>query len=69
MYIMNECYFCRQNIKEIDYKDVETLKKFLSGQMKIYPRRKTGLCAKHQRQLKKAVKRARQLGLLPFTLS
>ncbi len=66
---MNECYFCRQNIKEIDYKDVETLKKFLSGQMKIYPRRKTGLCAKHQRQLKKAVKRARQLGLLPFTLS
>jgi small subunit ribosomal protein S18 len=65
---MTQCYFCLHNVKEIDYKDTQTLKKFLSGQMKIYPRRKTGLCAKHQRQLKKAVKRARILGLLPFVI-
>lgn len=63
---MNQCYFCSQNIKEIDYKDVETLKRFISPQMKIYPRRKTGLCAKHQRQLKTAIKRARNLALLPI---
>lgn len=63
---MNKCYFCQQNIKEIDYKDVDTLKRFISSQMKIYPRRKTGLCAKHQRQLKKAIKRARYMALLPF---
>lgn len=65
---MNQCYFCLHSIKEIDYKDVDTLKRFLSGQMKIYPRRKTKLCAKHQRQLKRAVKRARILGLLPFVI-
>ena len=63
---MNKCYFCQQNIKEIDYKDVDTLKRFISSQMKIYPRRKTGLCAKHQRQLEKAIKRARYMALLPF---
>lgn len=65
---MTQCYFCLHNIKEIDYKDTQTLKRFLSGQMKIYPRRKTNLCAKHQRLLKKAVKRARVLGLLPFVI-
>ncbi|MDD3491547.1 MAG: 30S ribosomal protein S18 [Candidatus Pacebacteria bacterium] len=63
---MNQCYFCLQNKKEIDYKDVESLKRFISSQMKILPRRKTNLCAKHQRLLKKAVKRARVAGLLPF---
>ncbi len=66
---MNSCYFCQQNIKNIDYKNVESLKRFISSQMKIYPRRKTGLCAKHQRQLKKAVKRARFMALLPFQVS
>ena len=65
---MPQCYFCSQNIKEIDYKDVDNLKRFISGQMKIYPRRKTGLCAKHQRQLKRAIKRARIAGLLPFVM-
>ncbi len=63
---MNDCYFCSQNIKEIDYKDIDSLKRFISSQMKIYPRRKTNLCAKHQRQLKEAVKRARFMALLPF---
>lgn len=61
---MSQCYFCLQNKKEIDYKDVETLKRFISSQMKILPQRKTNLCSKHQRLLKKAVKRARALGLL-----
>jgi len=65
---MPQCYFCSQNIKEIDYKDVDNLKRFISGQMKIYPRRKTRLCAKHQRQLKRAIKRARIAGLLPFVM-
>lgn len=63
---MNNCYFCNQNIKNIDYKDVGSLKRFISSQMKIYPRRKTGLCARHQRQLKIAVKRARFMALLPY---
>lgn len=66
---MSQCYFCLQNMKgkkEIDYKDVDTLKRFISSQMKIYPQRKTNLCAKHQRLLKKAVKRARVAGFLPF---
>ena len=63
---MTQCYFCIQNKKEIDYKDVETLKRFISSQMKILPQRKTNLCSKHQRLLKKAIKRARVAGLLPF---
>ncbi|MDD2677956.1 MAG: 30S ribosomal protein S18 [Candidatus Paceibacterota bacterium] len=62
---MNKCYFCVQN-KIIDYKDPEIFKRFISGQMKIYPAKKTKLCTKHQRQLQKAVKRARIIGLLPF---
>jgi small subunit ribosomal protein S18 len=58
------CYFCIKNIQEIDYKDTDSLKRFISGLGKIRPRKKTRLCAKHQRQLARAVKRARQLGLL-----
>jgi len=58
------CYFCVKNIKEIDYKDTELLKKFISGLGKIRPRKKTGLCAAHQRKLSRAIKRARHLGLL-----
>jgi small subunit ribosomal protein S18 len=61
-----DCYFCQRNIKEIDFKNTETLQRFISGLAKIKPRKKTGLCAKHQRQLSKAVKRARHLGLLPY---
>ncbi|MGE4554819.1 MAG: 30S ribosomal protein S18 [Candidatus Paceibacterota bacterium] len=62
---MTTCYFCQKN-KKINYKETEVLKQFISGQMKIYPRRKTGLCNYHQNRLKKAIKRARILGLLPF---
>ena len=61
------CYFCFKNINETDYKNTELLKRFISGLGKIKPKTKTGLCAKHQRQLAKAVKRARHLGLLSAT--
>ncbi|GIW66087.1 MAG: 30S ribosomal protein S18 [Candidatus Parcubacteria bacterium] len=60
------CYFCSQNAKEINYRDVDILKKFLSAGMKIKPRKKTGVCSKHQRKLAKAIKRARQMALLPY---
>ncbi|MBI2121546.1 MAG: 30S ribosomal protein S18 [Candidatus Sungbacteria bacterium] len=62
-----QCYFCTAGRGVVDYKDTETLRRFLSGLAKIYPRRKSGLCAKHQRRLAEAVKRARYLALLPFT--
>jgi len=60
------CYFCQRNIEEIDFKNTTLLEKFLSLSGKIKPRKKTGVCAFHQRRLKKAVKRARYLGLLPY---
>jgi len=63
---MSDCYFCRHNIKEIDFRDTKLLSKFISAQAKIKPPRKTGTCAKHQRRLAKAIKRARIMSLLPF---
>ena len=63
----DHCYFCTKNITYIDFKDTETLRKFTSAQAKILPPRKTGICAKHQRGLATAIKRARYLALLPFT--
>lgn len=60
------CSFCVERIYEIDYKDVNRLKKFLTERGKIMPRRTTGNCARHQRQLTRAIKRARILALLPF---
>jgi len=62
-----DCYFCKRNIKEIDFRDQELLKKFLTGLGKIKRRDRTGLCARHQRKLSQAVKRARHLGLLSPT--
>ncbi len=64
---MNQCFFSQNNISRIDYKDVEAIKKFTNPHGRILSRKKTGLCAKHQRQLAQAVKRARFLGFLPFT--
>lgn len=61
------CPFCAEGVKEIDYKDVEVLQRFLSSTGRIKPRQRTGVCAKHQRQLSTALKRARHLALLPFT--
>lgn len=62
-----DCYFCKANIKEIDYKDTEMLSRFLDSLGKIKAPRYTGTCAKHQRKLAKAIKKARVMGLLPFT--
>jgi small subunit ribosomal protein S18 len=61
------CAFCVDKIKDVDYKDVGRLRRFLSERSKIEPRRKTGTCAKHQRSLTIALKRARHLALLPYT--
>src|SRR5919199_4428762 len=61
------CQFCVDKIKEVDYKDLGRLRRFLSERGKIEPRRKTGTCAAHQRSLNVALKRARILALLPFT--
>ncbi len=60
------CAFCADNIEHIDYKDVARLKKCVSERSKILPRRITGTCAKHQRQLTTAIKRARQIAILPY---
>lgn len=61
------CHFCQRNIKEIDFRNTELLRKFISGLGKIRPKKRTGVCSKHQRQLAKAIKRARHLGLLSYT--
>ena len=61
------CSFCVDKVECIDYKDVNKLNKFTSDRAKILPRRETGTCAKHQRELTTAIKRARQIALLPYT--
>ncbi len=60
------CNFCMDGIKEVDYKDLPRLRRHISERGKIEPRRKTGTCAKHQRSLTVAIKRARHVALLPF---
>ena len=62
------CAFCASEAKAIDYKDVETLKNYISERGKILPRRVTGNCARHQRAITTAVKRARNIALLPYTV-
>ena len=61
------CTFCVEKATSIDYKDVAKLRKFISERSKILPRRITGTCAKHQRQLTTAIKKARHIALVPFT--
>ena len=61
------CAFCVDKVESIDYKDVAKLRRYLSERAKILPRRVTGTCAHHQRELTTALKRARQLALLPFS--
>jgi small subunit ribosomal protein S18 len=63
---MKECYFTKNNIKHIDHKDVDLLKKFLNPHARIISRKRTGIAAKHQRNLAMAIKRARFMGLLPY---
>ena len=60
------CTFCVDKVDSIDYKDTAKLKRYMSERGKILPRRMTGTCAKHQRQLTEAIKRARQIALLPY---
>ena len=62
------CVFCADANKVIDYKDVNTLKKYVSERGKILPRRITGNCAKHQRALTVAIKRARHVALMPYSI-
>jgi small subunit ribosomal protein S18 len=61
------CQFCVDKVKVVDYKDVSRLRRYLSDRAKIEPRRKTGTCARHQRALSVALKRARFMALLPYT--
>ena len=63
------CHFCVDKVKKIDYKQSDMLRRFLSDRGKIRPRRQTGTCARHQRHLALAIKRARHLALLPFVSS
>ncbi|MDD4875571.1 MAG: 30S ribosomal protein S18 [Dehalococcoidales bacterium] len=60
------CAFCVDKVEEIDYKDPSKLRRYISGRGKIVPRRRAGTCAKHQRALAVAIKRARHLALLPY---
>jgi len=61
------CAFCVEHVSSIDYKDVSRLRRYISERSRMDPRRKTGTCAKHQRPLAQAIKRARHVALLPFT--
>lgn len=61
------CFYCANSDQVIDYKDAQNLRKFVSSYMKIAPRRRSGLCASHQRKIANAIKRARQAGLMAFT--
>jgi len=61
------CKFCEAKVDTIDYKDLRTLQNYIPERAKVLPRRVSGACAKHQRQLGQAIKRARMLALLPFT--
>ncbi len=61
------CSFCVEKVESIDYKDLNRLNKYVSDRAKILPRRVTGTCAKHQRELTTAIKRARIIALMPFS--
>ncbi|MDX9893581.1 MAG: 30S ribosomal protein S18 [Patescibacteria group bacterium] len=61
------CHFCVNNINDIDYKDGQTLRRFISSYGKIVPRKRSNVCSKHQRKLAAAIKRARVMSLLPFS--
>jgi len=62
------CLFCVNGTKAIDYKNTEGLRRYLSSYGKIVPRRRSGVCAKHQRMLAQAIKRARHMALIPFLI-
>ncbi|MDO8668283.1 MAG: 30S ribosomal protein S18 [bacterium] len=61
-----QCYFCVNNLKEVDYKDANFLRRFINSYGKILPKKRTGTCSKHQRKLAIAIKRARVMAIIPF---
>jgi len=61
------CFFCKKKIDEIDYKDINLLKRHMGIWSKIRPAKDTGACSNHQRKITKAIKRARFMGLMPYT--
>ena len=61
-----QCYFCVNNLKDVDYKDANFLRRFINSYGKILPKKRTGTCSKHQRKLAIAIKRARVMAILPF---
>jgi small subunit ribosomal protein S18 len=61
------CYFCQRNASEIDFKETQLLRRFISAAGKIKPKKRTGVCSSHQRKLARAIKRARYLALLSPT--
>jgi len=61
-----KCRFCRQKVQEVDYKDIGTLVKLTTQQGKIFSRKRSGNCARHQRSCRRAIKRARMLALMPY---
>ena len=63
---MEQCFFCSQNIEDVDFKDLDLIRRFVSAQAKIIDPQHTGICASHQRKLAMAIKYARHMGLLPF---
>ncbi|MFA5987874.1 MAG: 30S ribosomal protein S18, partial [Candidatus Paceibacterota bacterium] len=63
---LKQCSFCTSGVKTIDYKDIETIKKYTDSYAKITKKRKTNVCATHQRRLAEATKRARFLSLVPY---
>ena len=62
----SKCRFCRDKVREIDYKDVPTLSKLTTAQGKLFSRKRSGNCAKHQRSARRAIKRARYMALMPY---
>ena len=65
--VEKKCHFCVENVNEVDYKDAQLLRRFVSSYMKIAPRRRSGLCATHQRKVARAIKQARITGLMSYT--
>ncbi len=63
------CQFCKENVELIDYKDTQLLRKFMTDRGKIKPRRVTGTCTQHQHDIARAIKRAREMALLPYTVA
>ena len=61
-----QCHFCAHKVVTLDYKDAYLLRRFMNSQGKIYPQKRHGTCARHQRELTRAIKRARSLALVPY---